>query len=185
MLRADQRGLAVATGLGTRDWAPRSTALDRILRVGRRARLSASVLALLAWLCGSGPGASRSWGEEMLIPAPVLPDDAVQVADHVKACDGATRFYEHTYKIPPLRSPKEYDLMVIGLVDPAGHLHHGPPLIWLYFGDRMEITRVVLRLPAGPVEALTRAELEGRWSHVCEMIADLQRRPHHAAGSER
>ncbi len=104
---------------------------------------------------------------------PVIPAEAVPVSDNVKSCEGTATFYEHTYKTPPLASAREFDLIVVGLVDPAGHLHHGPPLVWLYFGTRMEIVRALVTIPGQAIEDLTQNQLTKRWPHVCDMLEDL------------
>lgn len=109
---------------------------------------------------------------------PYIPDGALQVADNVKSCDGAPglRFYEHTYQTRRLASGRDFDLMVVGLFDPDTPSAHGPPLVWLYFGARMEIADVFLTLPGTTVEHLSDTELQHRWPHVCDMVADLSRK---------
>jgi hypothetical protein len=121
-------------------------------------------------------GAGRASGDGANPAVPGIPAESVQVSDNVKSCQGTATFYEHTYKTPPLDSGGEYDLMVIGLVDPAGHLHHGPPLVWLYFGSRMQIVRALVTIPGRHVEELSQNELTTRWSHVCDMLEELQSR---------
>jgi hypothetical protein len=109
---------------------------------------------------------------------PSVPDGALQVADNVKSCEGAPglRFYEHNYQTRRLESGRDFDLMVVGLFDPDTPSAHGPPLVWLYFGAHMEITDVFLTLPGMTTERLSGAELQHRWPHVCDMVADLSRK---------
>jgi hypothetical protein len=118
-------------------------------------------------------GAGRASGDGSTLAVPGIPEESVQVSDNVKSCEGTATFYEHAYKTPPIGSAGEYDLMVIGLVDPAGHLHHGPPLVWLYFGPRMQIVRALVTIPGRAVEELSQSELTTRWPHVCDMLEDL------------
>jgi len=108
---------------------------------------------------------------------PAIPEGAVQVGDSVKACSGEAyaRFYEHRYQTRPLPPGQEFDLMLVGVLDPAEPARHGPPLVWLWFGPRLEVVDVVLTLPGRPVERLTDAELTRRWPHICILIEDLHR----------
>ena len=98
-----------------------------------------------------------------------------KVGDNVKSCgiDAYTRFYEHWYETRSLRGGQDFDL-VIGLLDPADAVR-GPPLIWLYFGARMEIVDAFVTVPGQPLEHLSNARLLRRWPHICDMLEDLHR----------
>ena len=64
--------------------------------------------------------------------------------------------------------------MVIGVLDPADAVH-GPPLIWLYYGARMEIVDAFVTIPGQPLKHLSNAELLKRWPHICDMLENLHR----------
>jgi hypothetical protein len=108
---------------------------------------------------------------------PYVPDDSLQVADNVKSCgiDGYTRFYEHNFQTAGSSKGQDFDLMVVGLLDPSAVVH-GPPLVWVSFGPRMEILEVVVTVPGWPIERLTRAQLLDRWPHVCDLLEEVHRR---------
>jgi hypothetical protein len=118
-------------------------------------------------------GAARAGADSPGLVMPGIPADSIQVSDNVKSCEGTATFYEHAYKTPPLDSAAEFDLIVIGLLDATGHLHHGPPLVWLYFGPRKEIVRALVTIPGQDIEDLSQGQLTERWPHVCDMLEDL------------
>ncbi len=132
------------------------------------------VLGVGLLVCAALEAASQPRDERQ----PSVPDGALQVGDNVKSCEGAPglRFYEHNYQTRRLERGRDFDLMVVGLFDPNTPSAHGPPLVWLYFGAHMEITDVFLTLPGMTAEHLSGAELQRRWPHACDMVADLSRK---------
>lgn len=132
-------------------------------------RLLVAAVASAACLCAAAAVADEA--------APTIPEGAVQVGDSVKACSGEAyaRFYEHRYQTKPLPAGQEFDVMLVGVFHPAEPARHGPPLVWLWFGSRLEVVDVVLTLPGRPVERLTDSELTRRWPHICMLIEDLHR----------
>jgi hypothetical protein len=105
---------------------------------------------------------------------PFLPDGELMVAYNIKSCGTRVRFYERDYRTRTVPGGPEFDLMVIGLLDPDPPAQPGPPLAWLYFGSHMEVVDVVVTVPGTPAERLTNAQLVQRWPHACDMIEDLQ-----------